>query len=186
VSNFVPLMYADRMSSEIVLTVMSKDRPGLVSGLADLVSENGGNWVESRMARLAGAFAGILRVEVDSTKREALISALQQLDGVSVQIADTAGQDAGDNDTSSRCCSLEVVGQDRPGIVREISLALGERGVNVEELHTDVSSAPMSGEPLFTARAQVQLPSNLSEDELLEALEAIASDLMVEVRLAGC
>jgi glycine cleavage system regulatory protein len=58
---------------------------------------------------------------------------------------------------------------------------LAERGVNVEELQTEVSSAPMSGEPLFTARALLHLPTGLTAAELRAGLEALASELMVDL-----
>ena len=52
------------MQRLLVMTVIGQDRPGLVESVAALVAENGGNWLESRMSRLGGHFAGILRVEV--------------------------------------------------------------------------------------------------------------------------
>ena len=45
-------------------TVIGRDRPGLVQRLASLVADHGGNWLESRMSRLGGEFAGILRLTV--------------------------------------------------------------------------------------------------------------------------
>ena len=42
--------------------------------------------------------------------------------------------------------ALELIGPDRPGIVREVSPALAERGVGIEELATEVVSGSWSGE----------------------------------------
>ena len=78
---------------------------------------------------------------------------------------------------------LLVCRADRPGIVREIARALAARGVNVEELRTHTSSAPMSGEALFHARARLRIPSDASLDTLRATLEAIAHELMVDVSL---
>jgi glycine cleavage system regulatory protein len=78
---------------------------------------------------------------------------------------------------------LDLVGLDRPGIVRDISRAIAERGVNVEELESHTSSAPMSGETLFHATAWLRPPREGSADELRSALEKLADELMVELSL---
>jgi predicted amino acid-binding ACT domain protein len=52
------------MPVEMVLTIISKDRPGLVQTLAQVIADRSGNWIDSSMARLGGEFAGILRVNV--------------------------------------------------------------------------------------------------------------------------
>jgi len=80
-----------------------------------------------------------------------------------------------------RRLNLELVGQDRPGIVRDISGALAQRGVSIEELVTDCVSGSMSGETLFRARAQLQVPAQVQTLELRRALENLANDLMVDV-----
>src|SRR5437868_752155 len=138
------------MDAPLVITVVAKDRPGLVEALASAVAEHGGNWLESRMSRLGGQFAGIVHVEVPADREQALAKALKALDtrGLTVVVHSDQSQ-ARD---SSRTNILEIVGQDRPGIVRQISHTLAEAGVNVEELHTECASAAMSGETLFKAR----------------------------------
>jgi glycine cleavage system regulatory protein len=96
-------------------------------------------------------------------------------------IAEAApGREAG---AGERSMDLELVGLDRPGIVREISQLLASSGVNVEELVTNRTSAPMSGEMLFEARAHVRVPAGIDLPSLRAALERLASDLVVEVKL---
>ena len=79
--------------------------------------------------------------------------------------------------------NLELVGLDRPGIVREISQLLAGNGVNVEELTTNRVSAPMSAEMLFEARAHVRVAPDCDVAKLRAELERLASDLVVEVKL---
>ena len=74
------------------------------------------------------------------------------------------------------------VGQDRPGIVKQISRSLAQHQVNVEELHTERSSAPMSGEMLFQATIEVLAPADCDLAALRQSLEKIAADLMVEIQ----
>jgi predicted amino acid-binding ACT domain protein len=85
--------------------------------------------------------------------------------------------------TEHRLLKLELVGQDRPGIVREISQVLARSGINVEELHTGVESAPMSGEKLFCAKARLAVPLELSTERLRKILEPIGNELMVDIAL---
>ena len=170
------------MRRSLVLTLLGPDRPGLVEAMAALIARHGGNWLESRMASLAGEFAGILRVEVDDAEAPALESALRSLEadqGLAILVK--SGRDV--EPQAGRLLSLELVGTDRPGIVREISQALAAKGVNVEELETECTSAPMTGETLFRARALLRLPGDAAEEDLLASVESIAEDLMVDVTL---
>lgn len=164
-----------------VLTVIAEDQPGLVERLAQCIAEHGGNWLESRMSRMAGQFAGILRVAVPSEAHAALTAALQglQAQGIRVLLAHSGSEPP----TSWQEIELELVGNDRPGIVRDITRLLAEHGVNLESLDTDVLSAPMSGEPLFRAEARLAVPSELSLEVLQGRLETLADDLMVELKL---
>jgi glycine cleavage system regulatory protein len=163
------------------MTIIGPDRPGLVESLATIVAEHRGNWVESRMSHLAGQFAGILRVEIAEVDAGALKGALAALESEGVRTIAFEAEEA--VAASGDCVDLELFGQDRPGIVREIAHSLAEHGVNVEELQTECTSAPMSGERIFKAQARLRIPRDLSLDELRLQLEKIASDLMVDVRL---
>jgi glycine cleavage system regulatory protein len=169
--------------TSLVLTLLGPDRPGLVEAVADVIAANGGNWLESRMAHLAGKFAGVLRAEVPAPKVATVIQALGRLESRGLKIvAEEATGKEGARD--QRTMELELVGLDRPGIVREISQLLAQHGVNVEELTTDRSSAPMSGEMLFRARARVHVPGDADLARLRSGLERLANDLVVEIRLA--
>jgi len=169
------------MQIPLVMTVIGKDRTGLVESVARIVAEHGGNWQESRMCRLGGKFAGLLRVNVPSERRVALEGALSKLTDLTIVVhSDESAPPAG----KPQLASLEVVGHDRPGIVREITHALAAQSVNVEELATECISAPMSGEPLFQARAKLLLPEGVTVSNLRQSLEKAVSGLTVEVTLA--
>lgn len=171
------------MQIPVVMTVISPDRTGLVESIARVVAEHGGNWLESRMCRLGGEFAGILRVEIPAEKKTALVAALQtlQANGLQIVVRDDTSAAA---KVTGRQTQIEIVGADRPGIVREITSALARAGVNVEEFSSEVASAPMSGEPLFKAEARLHLPENCDLAALKADLEKIAADLLVDVSFA--
>lgn len=169
------------MQIPLVMTVLGKDRTGLVESIARLVTDYGGNWLESRMCRLGGEFAGILRVHVPADRRAALEQALAKLQDLNIVVRpDEPSSPVGE----SHLAALEVVGPDRPGIVREISHALAAQGVNVEELSTECVSAPMSGEALFQASAMLLLPAGVAVGALRQALEQAVTGLTVEITLA--
>jgi glycine cleavage system regulatory protein len=170
------------MQRALVMTVIGRDRPGLVGALAALVAAQGGNWLESRMSRLGGHFAGILRVQVAADKEAALTGSLKELEreGLTVVVhSDRAEREA----SATSLALLEVVGQDRPGIVHQISHALASHAVNVEELDSGCSSAAMSGESLFRARARLRIPETCNLARLRQELEKIAGDLIVDLTL---
>jgi len=168
------------MQVPLVMTVIGKDHTGLVESIARLVADHGGNWLESRMCRLGGEFAGILRVHVPAEKRAALEQALKTLVGLSIVVRADDAPEAGDE---ARFAALELIGPDRPGIVREITRTLAAQGVNVEELTTKCVSAPMSGEPLFQAQAKLLLPATVTLPALRQAFEKAVTGMAVEISL---
>ncbi|MBW2424494.1 MAG: glycine cleavage system protein R [Deltaproteobacteria bacterium] len=171
------------MARALVLTVIGEDRPGLVEALAELIERHEGSWDESRMARLAGHFAGVVQIHLPEGRAEGLVEALPSLAarGLEATVVDSDWSLAAvDHRDSYR---LELVGQDRPGIVREISAALASLGVSVQDLRTIVESAPMSGERLFRAEAELAPPADLGRDEIRAALERLADDMMVDIVL---
>ncbi|UUD65675.1 glycine cleavage system protein R [Pseudomonas seleniipraecipitans] len=165
----------------LILTVIAQDQPGLVERVAQCVARHNGNWLESRMSRMAGQFAGILRVDVPAASHGALMEALGELSaqGIRVQLA-SAGAEP---DCTWKSIHLDLLGNDRPGIVRDITRLLAQNGVNLESLITDVTPAPMSGEPLFHAQATLAVPESLLLTTLQTSLETLADDLMVELKL---
>ena len=169
------------MRTSLVLTVIGDDKPGIVEQLSDRVLETGANWEESRMARLAGKFAGLLRVSVEADRAEQLAGALRALDagGLTVVVEPSVEGEGAE----PRKVSLEVVGNDHPGIVRDISRVLAQHDVNIEELDTEITSAPMSGEALFHARAILRVPPSVAIDRLRGVLESLAGELMVDLAL---
>ncbi len=171
------------MEVPLVMTIIGKDRTGLVESVADIVAAHGGNWLESRMCRLGGEFAGILRVNVPADRKPELTRALAALESRGLSVMVRADESSGAV-APGKFVLLELVGHDRPGIVREITRVLAGQGVNVEELSSECVSAPMSGEPLFKARVRLQLPAGCNSPALQRELEKIAADLMVDLSLA--
>jgi len=170
------------MLSTLVMTVIGADRPGLVQLVAACVADHGGNWLESRMCRLGGQFAGILSVEVPQERAKELSSALGKLEAQGLRVilhAEESVIAAG----KGTLAEIELVGHDRPGILRSVSGVLAKHGLNVEDLASERVSAPMGGGTLFQARATVLVPAGVNLAGVRADLEKIASDLMVDLKL---
>ena len=169
------------MKTYLVLTLIGNDQPGLVESLAQIVAQHQGNWLESNMSRLAGKFAGILRVSVEEDKAEALVSALDALSPRLKLIVERSAQ--AEPEKPQRALRLSLVGNDRPGIIRDISGALARQHVNVDDLDTECVPAPMSSDVLFRAEAVLHIPADLDIEALRAELERLADDLIVDISL---
>lgn len=169
------------MKLDLVLTLIGEDRPGLVESLALAIANNSGNWLDSSMSKMAGKFAGILRIRIAEESIPALEKDLQALSGrLKINLERTVAES---DQLEMQALNLKLVGNDRPGIVREISRVLASHGINVEKFTSQCAPAPMSSEPLFTAIAELRIPGSLKIDTLQEELEKLADDLIVDIAI---
>ncbi len=173
--------------TNMILSVVGSDRPGLTQALAAAVLSAGGNWLESHLSRLGGLYVGSLLVELEADRLEALRAAVQAVDaqGLEVRIApalDTPGGLAGGGGGEEVLFSL--VGQDRLGIVHQVTAVLSGIGVNIEAFDTRITAEPHSGAPLFHLDARLRLPPALTAHDVQAALESISAEIMVDISLA--
>src|SRR5271165_7085566 len=108
------------MQIPLVMTIIGPDRTGLVESVARVVAGHGGNWLESRMCRLGGEFAGILRIHVPEQNRAALLSALKKLETQGLSVVASTDDPQARIAAAGKLIRLDLVGHDRPGIIREI------------------------------------------------------------------
>ncbi|MEM8564409.1 MAG: ACT domain-containing protein [Pseudomonadota bacterium] len=170
------------MQSAYILTCIGDDRPGLVESLSEVIEKRGGNWLESRLSQLGGKFAGLVLVTLPQEQAAALEKELKSLaaSGLSVRVTPAGTH----SDTyRGRHIKLSLIGPDRSGIVRQVSKALAQSGVNVIEMESAVESAPMSAELLFNARIDAEIPEHISLHELDEQLDAIANTMTLDIEL---
>lgn len=167
------------MSKSIIITLIGDDRPGIVESISNIIVQHKGEWVESRMANLSGKFAGILRASLPDDECDAFTRNVQSnVEGLSISIEQV---DTSELPPPERCYRLDLVGQDRPGIIHSISSALANNGATVEDLETEVIEASMSGEKLFKASISLCLAEGHSIDNLSEILEDLANELIVDI-----
>ena len=158
-----------------LLTVNGDDKKGLVEALASAIQNLGGNWLQSRLCRLEGQFAGIVSVEFDS-KPSALPDTVETL-----SCAWKEYQSSDDSERTICKASIKILAADRPGIIKHISHVLAAKGANVEEVESRIRSAPFSGERMFEALYSISIDGDTDEDELRDGLESLAEELMCDL-----
>jgi glycine cleavage system regulatory protein len=165
----------------LVLTVVGRDRAGIVAAIADVVDAHDGNWENSQLAELAGAFAGIVEVSVPGARADALRTALAALDGLVTVAVEAEGART---DAEPRRIVLQVLGNDHPGIVREITTTLSAHGLSIERMTTETRDAAMSGGRLFEARIAALVPEGVAPADVQSELEQLAAEIQVDLTLA--
>ncbi len=170
------------MSSSYIITFIGDDRPGLVEQLSRVIEDNQGNWHESRLSQLGGKFAGLILVTLPGDDGTTLEEQLRGISASGLSVRVTPSIEGFSFDVATTV-TLTVIGPDRLGIVREISRALASHQVNVVEMDSEVSSAPMSGEMLFKARIDAEIPQSLDLDVLADTLDDIANQMTLDIEL---
>jgi glycine cleavage system regulatory protein len=166
----------------LILSVIGSDRPGLTQALARAVLSAGGNWLESHLSRLGGLYVGSVLVELEADSVDRLRAAVLEVDaqGLEVRIAPAAAEDLG---VAGDGVQFSLVGQDRPGIVHQVTRILSDLEANIEAFDTRISVEPHSGAPLFHMEARLRLPPTLQARTVQAALEDISGEIMVDISL---
>jgi glycine cleavage system regulatory protein len=158
-----------------LLTVNGEDRKGLVEALASAIERLKGNWLESRLCRLGGQFAGIVNVQFSETPSE-LPERVQTLACLWNSV-----EDPETSDVQKEEATVKILAADRPGIIKQISHVLAAHGANVEEIESFVRSAPFSGERMFEAHYTISLDVETDKEHLRDGLESLAEELMCDI-----
>lgn len=171
------------MQVSLIITILGPDRPGLVESLSETLNQYQGSWTESRMSHLAGKFAGILQVSIPANQVNELTAALNSLQDHSLQVLiETSSDD--EVKTPENLLNLELIGQDRPGIIRDITQQLAKLNVNIEELESHIQEASMAGGMLFCANLKLGLPEGITDEDVQNSLEDMSDDLMVDINFS--
>lgn len=164
----------------LVLTLIGADRTGIVNSLAEVIASHDGNWERSQMAELAGAFAGIVVVTLPDARADSFREALDGLGGLTFTVVDA---DASAHVEPHARLTVELLGNDRPGLVKELSAVFAGHDLSIEELETGSYDAPMAGGRLFEAVLLVPITPATDLDALRADLERLATELMVDITI---
>lgn len=172
------------MQKSLVITVTGPDRIGIVDDVTKLILAAHGNVDASRMARLGGVFAMLLLVSVAEEQTTALQKALEQLRAQEFELSIRPTERGVSKKFAGwHQYQLEVRGADHEGIIHEITHYLAKQGVSVETIDTGTEDAPFGGTRLFTMRAKVFSPPNLTLDSLQEEMDALGDELNVDIEI---
>jgi glycine cleavage system regulatory protein len=171
---------APAATTALIVTVMGPDRPGIVSLLAALVQRHGANWAASRLARLAGEFAGMIHLEVPHENADRLADALRGLEASGLHVV-IARSDSTAVASGLRGVALQLVGDDRVGIVSELTRILVESGISIEQLQTEIVDGKTAAR--FKVEARLLVPLGMSSDTRRGRLEALATEMKLDIAL---
>jgi glycine cleavage system regulatory protein len=169
--------------ASLILSVVGSDRPGLTEALAAAVLAAGGNWLESHLSRLGGLYVGSVLVELGPDQVEALGAAVRAVDakGLEIRIAPAVDSPG----AGGEALYFSLVGQDRPGIVRQVTAVLSSLEVNIETFATRITAEAHSGAALFNMEARLRLPPGLKASAVQAALEDISAEIMIDISLTA-
>ena len=171
------------MQVSLIITILGNDEPGLVNSLSDILEKHHASWSESRMAHLAGKFAGILQVSLAEANIEALSLELDKLKTDNLKVLIETANPAHTSITT-KTLNVEILCQDRIGIINDVTEVLAKLNVNIEELESSVKEASMAGGMLFCADLKLGLPDNVNADAVEDCLEELSDQLMIDIKLS--
>ena len=171
------------MKTFFVITVTCPDRPGIVERVTEVIVAHGGNWEASRMAHLGGEFAGMVLVSVAADRADALAQSLRELAEPPMTVAVKVTQPPSTSVAGLRDYRFQLTGADHEGIVHTVAAYLASQGINVEDMETDVVSAPVTASPLFRMVAQLHVPQRLTDECLRANLADIADREGVDIEI---
>ncbi|HEX5656029.1 MAG TPA: ACT domain-containing protein [Polyangiales bacterium] len=173
--------------SELVITAVGPDRPGLIGKLTAPLYEAGANVADSRMVNLRGQFALILLAEVSTTVgdglRQRLTDVAREL-GLTLSFRGGAEEPPRAPTTIGLPYRLNLYALDQPGLVHRVTDLLQRHGVNVEELTTRSQPRPETGAPLFSMELVITVPAGAPIRTLRGELERLCDELNCDLELS--
>ncbi len=173
------------MKTFLVVTITCPDRPGVVERITQVVFGESANWEDSRMARLGGEFAGIIKLSAEEDRVDRLVEALEQLADDETRVAVRRTSEPSSAGASPQLVTLSLSGADHEGIVHRVSALLASNKVNVESMETSVVPAPVTASPLFQMVARVLIPAGVDATVLNRDLSQLAESLGVDIELGA-
>jgi len=171
------------MANRWVITVVGKDRPGIVAGVTKMLYRLGCNLEDSAMTRLEGEFAIMLIFSSPATISETSIrkalSPLERDMSLAVHLKRLSKVEATTPAKGGKPYRISVYGADRPGIVFRVSEMLARARINILDVHTHRSAS--GGPSLYLMLLEVEVPARMKIERLEPRLKALAKSLGVEV-----
>ena len=171
-------------TSQLVLSALGEDKPGIIDELSRCVLTCGCNIVDSRMTVLGGDFAILLLVDGNWNNIAKLENQMAQLEerlGLTVIARRTTPRE-GSKDLLPY--GVDVVALDQPGIVHNLASFFAKRQINIQEMITSSYAAAHTGTPMFSVHLTVDIPASLQiamlRDEFMDFCDSMNIDAVLE------
>lgn len=172
------------MGKRFIMAAFSKDRPGVVADITRLLYENGCNLEDSSMANIMDEFAILLLFSGGGDDLKGRLAegcqALETEKGITAYIRTVASQGDEDREPYSRR-TITVEGIDQTGIVYKVSRFLSDNHINIENLTSQRRLSPESGTALYFMNIKVQVPGNISSEDLEKGLSRVGGELNLDI-----
>lgn len=177
-------LFSSLNKKKVVVTGAGHDRIGIIKDITELIFENNGNLMDSKMSKLGGDFAVMMLVEfpIDSVQifKSKLIESKESL-GLHLSCSDAIVPKATSHESYN--VKIELEGADSPGIVYTVSQYLSDVGANVENMVTSSQCAPMGGTTLFKMSGTIKLSDLINFNALKDKVKLLENKLGVDIRL---
>jgi len=169
------------------MTAFGRDRVGIVADVTRLLFENDCNLEDTTMSILADEFTLNLLFSCQQSNLEELLSRecrrLELEKGISAFIRPlTALQKK--SQKGYKTCTLHFECRDQAGIVYKTSQFLADNRLNILHLNSTVKASPESGTSIYSMDIHIQVPEEISLDQVEEDLSGIADELQVDISMA--
>ncbi|MDD2850404.1 MAG: amino acid-binding protein [Desulfuromonadaceae bacterium] len=165
------------------VSVVGKDRPGIVAAITEGLFNLGCNIADSSCTMLAGEFAMILIVSLKKPFSKArLIEELKPVCdriGMSLGVRTLHPDEIARQESDGEICMISVYGADQPGIVYRVTRELAARSVNITDLNTKLIGT--EEEPVYVLMLEVALPDGVTAEAVEQTLVALKKELDVEI-----
>jgi glycine cleavage system transcriptional repressor len=169
--------------AHFAVTIISKDRPGIVADTTEVLYRLGCNIEDSSCTMLGGDFAIILIVTHEKPFTKSRLSdefkALQEKTGLAVHVRTLHDDEVVHEKEEGELCLISVYGSDQPGIVYRVTRALADRQVNITDLNTRLIGT--KEEPVYVLMLEAILPPDMTVDDTAAMLETLKNELKVEI-----
>lgn len=170
-------------SGHYAISVIGKDRPGIVAGIAEVLFRLGCNIADSSCTMLAGEFAMILIVSHPAPfskthLHDELKPACDAL-GMSLAVRILEADEITRPESDGEICLISVYGADQPGIVYHVTRELAKRGINIMDLTTKLIGTKQ--DPVYVMMLEAAVPDGQSPQDLELLLGDLKKELNVEI-----
>jgi glycine cleavage system transcriptional repressor len=169
--------------AHFAVTIISKDRPGIVADTTEVLYRLGCNLEDSSCTMLGGDFAMILIVTHEKpfpkTRLADEFRLLQERTGLMVHLRTLHEDELKHSREEGELCLISVYGSDRPGIVYQVTRTLADWKVNITDLNTRLIGT--REEPVYVLMLEAVLPEGMTVEETSALLETHRKELQVEI-----